>query len=280
MSDNSNHRPFAGGLLRANPLVYPPLGRCMYCGSKDRLSREHIVPRGLGGNIILPRSSCERCRKITQKFEESCLRKNFLYFRIHTGLHQHEKERPTHLPVRIRGKGVRLVLPSSHPNWLILPSLGRPGLLSGAPLGMPYFVHGFHRTNPKDLPAIKDKYPNEYFEVDYQFDVNVFVKMLAKIAHGLVCAILFKEGQFSKDFFNPYLPPFILGRNDNLGPFLIGQINYESDPPIDSEIYKYFIYEWQVRDKNLIVVGVRLFSNWRGLIYTVIVGERLKPSIA
>jgi hypothetical protein len=178
---------------KERPLVYRPLGRCVYCGSTHQLSTEHIVPRGLGGNIIFPRASCEKCRKITHAFETICMRQNFLYFRVHTGLHQHPNERPTHLPVRIRGKGSRLVLPSAHPNYLGLPTLLRPGILSGAALGMPYIVRGFQITNPKNLHKVQSQYDkSEYFEVDYTFHLIPFAKMLAKIknrALSRLCAV-------------------------------------------------------------------------------------------
>lgn len=260
---------------RANPLVYPPLGRCVYCGSKDQLSTEHIIPRGLGGNIIFPKASCEKCRKITHKFEETCLRKDFLYFRIHTGLHQHPRERPTHLPVRVRGEhGPRLVLPSTHPNWLSLPKLLRPGIMSDMPVGMPYVVLGFHTTHPKNIDFIKSQYP-AYFEVGYEFNLDAFAKMLAKIAHCLICAMLHSEGRLSEKSFKPYLPPFIRGENDNLGPFLVGYVDWGNWAEIDTDAYKYLILTIGFRGKMLHVVVIRLFANWRGLDYTVVVGEAL-----
>jgi HNH endonuclease len=255
--------------------IYPPLWRCMYCGSKDQLSTEHIVPRGLGGNILFPRSTCEKCRKITHEFETVNMRKNFLYFRVHTGLHQHPKERPTHLPVRIRGSGTRLVLPSAHPNWLTLPLFMRPGILANLPLGMPFIIRGMHTTNPKNLTAVQTQY-SEYFEVDYNFDVDAFAKLLAKIAHGLFCGTLHLKGKLSDEYFKPYLSDFIRGKNDNLGPYLIGQLQQYQIPDYDSDYYKYMLFTVRQQDKFLTIATIRLFSDWRGPDYTVVLGERLK----
>jgi hypothetical protein len=261
---------------KERPSVFAPLGRCVYCGSTDQLSTEHIIPRGLGGNVLFPRACCEGCRKLTQAFETVCMRKNFLYFRVHTGLHQHPKERPSHFPIRIRGKGQRLVLPSAHPNWLTLPLLLRPGILAGAPLGMPYVIRGLHTTNPKDLHIIRAQYEiSEYFEVDYAFDVNAFAKMLAKIAHCLACANLHKLGKLSDNVLVAYLPPFIRGSNDNLGPYLVGQIQHLGEPEVDSDYYKYVIFTMTHQAKRLQMATIRLFANWRGPVYTVVVGERL-----
>jgi hypothetical protein len=260
---------------KEKPFIYPPLRRCMYCGSKDQLSTEHIVPRGLGGNILFPRSTCEKCRKITHEFETVNMRKNFLYFRVHTGLHQHPRERPTHLPVRIRGSGTRLVLPSAHPNWLTLPLFMRPGILANLPPGMPFIIRGMHTTNPKNLTEVQAQY-SEYFEVDYNFDVYAFAKLLAKIAHGLFCGNLHLQGKLSDEYFKPYLPDFIRGKNDNLGPYLVGQLRQNQTPDYDADYYKYFIFTVREQDKFLTIATIRLFSNWRGPDYTVVIGEKLK----
>ena len=47
------------------------VGACIYCGRKDiELSREHVMPRGLGGNwapdgmanaLVLKNASCKSC---------------------------------------------------------------------------------------------------------------------------------------------------------------------------------------------------------------------------
>jgi hypothetical protein len=174
---------------KQQPIVYPPFGRCMYCGCARELSAEHIIPRGLGGNIVFPRSSCEKCRQITHAFETICMRKNFLYFRIHNNFHQHPKERPSHLRIRLATQGNKEVLPSAHPNWLGMPLFMAPGIFVNAPLGMPYILKGLHITNPRNLHTIQTQY-NERFYVDYNLDIDAFAKMLAKIAHGLACGML------------------------------------------------------------------------------------------
>jgi HNH endonuclease len=264
---------------KERPIVYPEFGRCVYCGSTDTLSTEHIVPRGLGGNILFLRASCEKCRKITQQFETVCMRKNFLYFRVHTGLHQHPKERPGHFPLRIGRSDAPPVpvLRSAHPNWLVLPLFLRPGILVEAPLGMPYITRGFQVTNPRDLQVIQQQYRGPFF-VDYNFDLNAFAKMLAKIAHCLAFAVFHKSGKVPDDVFKPYLPSFIRGMDDNLGPHLVGQIQYIGVPEVDNDLYKYAIATISHGRKRLLIATIRLFANWRGPVYTVVVGERLRES--
>jgi hypothetical protein len=52
--------------------VFPPVGRCIYCGSDggpDGLREEHIIPYSLGGNAVLEEASCSRCEAITSYLE-------------------------------------------------------------------------------------------------------------------------------------------------------------------------------------------------------------------
>jgi hypothetical protein len=66
-----------------SPTVYPAANRCIYCGATDvELRREHVIPFGLGGNIIFPRSSCKECERITGAFEQFCLRSMMGNFRV------------------------------------------------------------------------------------------------------------------------------------------------------------------------------------------------------
>ncbi|MBP6077135.1 MAG: hypothetical protein KA520_12490 [Nitrosomonas sp.] len=55
-------------------MLKPPL-KCIYCGNTDeKLTKEHIVPRGLGGTCTIPSASCKKCQKITSQLEHSILR--------------------------------------------------------------------------------------------------------------------------------------------------------------------------------------------------------------
>src|SRR5262245_13876737 len=40
------------------------IGKCIYCGSVDDLTTEHIIPKGLAGGWTLNEASCRRCAAI------------------------------------------------------------------------------------------------------------------------------------------------------------------------------------------------------------------------
>lgn len=97
---------------------YKPVGKCIYCGSTENLGNEHIIPYGLNGQWILPKSSCEICAKITAEFEKDVLRGMFLEARTSLGLKTRNKEhRPALLPLITKKDGkeeVLLLPPNEH----------------------------------------------------------------------------------------------------------------------------------------------------------------------
>src|SRR4051812_3971355 len=61
-------------IIGADRRQYVPLGQCIYCGAVGELTREHVVPYGLGANWVIPKATCAECAKITSRFEQSVMR--------------------------------------------------------------------------------------------------------------------------------------------------------------------------------------------------------------
>lgn len=49
--------------------TYPRAEMCIYCGSRQDLSKEHILAYSLGGTIVLGKASCKKHRDMTSVFE-------------------------------------------------------------------------------------------------------------------------------------------------------------------------------------------------------------------
>jgi hypothetical protein len=82
---------------------YSPVGECIYCGSKDRLTKEHIVPYSAGGRWVLPRASCGDCAAITGAFEGEVSRTILGPLRMLYNMPtRRPKERPEHLPLKVK----------------------------------------------------------------------------------------------------------------------------------------------------------------------------------
>jgi hypothetical protein len=111
--------------------------------SKLELSREHVIPKGLGGGIIVLKGSCEDCRK-TAAIENECLHKNWKLFRAINDF-DISSDKPTEAPIVIVDddrRSEKLVPLKDHPNILVMPfsvvalaySLGNPRLRESASL--------------------------------------------------------------------------------------------------------------------------------------------------
>jgi HNH endonuclease len=128
-----------------DPYVYPPVGRCIYCGKTDgKLSREHIVPYSLNGNLVLPEASCERCAKKTQKIEEICTHERYgmlhplrtkLNLQSRRGRHRHKQ-----LPVLVKYQ-------DGTDKIAIVPSAGFPIIVWGLELPKAGILLGLEPSN-------------------------------------------------------------------------------------------------------------------------------------
>lgn len=86
------------------------LNKCMYCGDdKSKLTDEHIMPRGLNGELILPKSSCDDCQTMIGKVENSVLKSGWLSDpRLVMGLKTYNKKKqPTQVKMTFIGRDER-----------------------------------------------------------------------------------------------------------------------------------------------------------------------------
>lgn len=61
------------GLSDLRRMASVKAGFCIYCGSTEKLTREHVVPYALGGSLTITKGCCEECRKKTNAFESDVL---------------------------------------------------------------------------------------------------------------------------------------------------------------------------------------------------------------
>jgi hypothetical protein len=170
-----------------------PVGFCIYCGSKENLSDEHVVPFALGGNVILPDASCPNCAAITSAFEGSVLR-GFMREGRTAGRFptRRPKERPTTLPLSIkRGDEMESIAlaPVESPGFLQLPMLesaaflvGRPPVNGLIPCGSELLGFG----KPPDKVAADLK--TTTIQTSAKIDLAAFIRMLAKIGYSFAVA--------------------------------------------------------------------------------------------
>jgi len=73
---------------------YFEIGRCIYCGTTSHpLTKEHVVPYGLGGNaVILRKACCDKCRVITSKCELNPIHENWAEVRAALGFPSRKRD--------------------------------------------------------------------------------------------------------------------------------------------------------------------------------------------
>jgi hypothetical protein len=172
-----------------------PVGSCIYCGSRDDLTDEHIIPAALGGNYVLPQSSCKDCNKITSKFEREVLRGFMWEARVAANFPtRRPKERPKTLPLEVERGGkyeTVQIAASDHPGFLDLPLLAPAGVLVGRPPTRGVMIQGHERLLFGKHPGdVLKQLGATAMKATFNWDVTAFAKLLAKIGYGMAVAHL------------------------------------------------------------------------------------------
>lgn len=180
------------------------VGICIYCGERTPpLTREHVLPRGLGGNdapegqanaLVLQKASCQTCQRITQRIEEDCLVSMMGPGRAKLGLRRKDRASAVttaHID-RIDGISEQRDVPwESVPGAITIPSFYEAPILSGKPV--PDFApcdYEFRVLEPARLPL----HGTRRVGVALKADSRMFARMLGKIGLGLAVARLGLDG--------------------------------------------------------------------------------------
>lgn len=253
---------------------YGPVGRCIYCEpdarpDHDTLQREHIVPYGLNGNVVLPRASCPSCAKVTGGVESFCLRQMFIEARTHLGLatRGHRRNKKPRPPLRVKHDEPSnpfqrwQELPAEdHPFALMTLDFSPAGLLSGrAPGADPPEIRGCLIPSPGFAERFS-KLPLTA-STSYKVDTDLYARMLAKIAHSYAVA------EYGYVAFDPFLPRIILGKSNDIFHYVSGLRGEALRPrPI--------LHSIEVQERQSLVVAlVWLFAFMGAPAYEIAIGR-------
>ena len=254
--------------------TYAPVGRCIYCGSAQQLSEEHIIPYALDGHLVLPKASCRQCAAITKQFEQTCSRDMFGPLRIRLDLQTRRKKlRPKSLEIttfNAKGKSETKTVPSHQfPKACVGLKLQPPGIILGQPptdqIHNPTIVMSSEDSEVK--PYIPE---NQHAVVLGMIDHNAFFRLLAKIAHSFVVARIGVDG------FKHRIPPLLIGKpgdSTDTFPYLVG--GDTEDPSPEKSLHVLDERQVSIRGMNFRVVTIRLFAFMGMPRYKIVVGEDL-----
>lgn len=274
----NNTPPLSEFLPQQNPHRYASPGECIYCGSREKLSEEHIIPYALGGKLVLEDSSCATCARETSKFELTCMRTMYGPLRLLYDMPtRRPKKRPKKLPLKVKYTpdqkewDIALVEQERYPFIVTFPQFEAPGIIagkkiheSGGPATRKLWIRGACPYSSFDqlLPEIlKDLNACEAFP-ESKADVPAFCRLLCKIAHSYAYAELGNNLDW-------YLPSMIKdGALDNCMHF-IGSVN--NSEPAGDDLHNLDIV--QFGNSKAVLVRVRLLSKLGTPSYFVAVGE-------
>lgn len=182
--------------------MYPPFNACLYCGRTNLpLSREHIIPYALGGQLTIPRASCPEHAAITSQFEREVAQRAYGYQQAAAGAPTRRKGRhAAALNRRItvtgktpQGQDIAVQVPVSDlPPYECVLHLPQPGILRGAEpsaSGNPRMEVVIPESN--SLRRLRQRFGlSELNTPVMSFPITGFMRMIAKIGHAYLMAEL------------------------------------------------------------------------------------------
>lgn len=249
------------------------VGRCIYCDSvAEPLSREHVLPRGLGGNrspqnlseaMVLLRASCEECRRITQTIEDHCLNHQFGPVRARLRLNRKDrakKDWPATVALQ-DGRIERRSIPIDQiPASMIIPSLPLAAILGGAACHPPDIL--LHQVVIEEDK--RERNPQfRSVSIDLKYDCMLFTRMLSKIALGLA------HYTFGEDIFEPIVRDFIRLGSEHPNQYVGGYCGRSNSPSMfDSGHHSRL---WQ--HSGYLIATIQLFAVPGSPVNYVVVGR-------
>jgi hypothetical protein len=249
--------------------IYPSPGRCIYCSSTKGLTDEHAVPLALNGDRIIQDGSCDECRKLTQKFEDTVLRVMLRPIRIQMGMTTRRKKQ--HRDARMKIDVIRNSLlfsqdlhPSDAPFVLVLPVFETPRILLGVPprLDDTVMVGDWVTSNANAWVRARG---HQRIRLGGKIYIGAYMRMLAKIAHCYAVA------EFGLDNFTPLLVPIIRSQQVNAIDHFVGGFTtiLPAVPGVHHELNHSTPIIHGVR---YLMVRIRLFAHLGAPIYLIVAG--------
>lgn len=262
MASSSADRP-----LGTERRIFDPPGSCIYCGSTEGLTDEHILPYGLGGNYIFEKASCKDCAKVTGAAEQRLLRGIMWPTRLKQNI-QSRTGVPETLPLYMFDDGTEAqrmdLKPDDFPEYMALLGFDQPGILVGAmPTEVPITYPCVYRG--QEFEDRVSKLGKRYLSIHSPSPLEI-CQVLAKIAHSLAMA---DRGAGPRTF-EPLLPDLVLGRCTT-PTYLVGCLTLQPPEPEPNVIHRVNLQ--LIPDKAFLVCRIRLFENLRAPEYHVVVGR-------
>lgn len=257
------------------------INKCIYCGSTQQLTNEHVFPFALGGNLILSNACCEPCRNITSKCERNPLHDNWIEARACLGYPSRRKTLDNRVfPLKaILKDGTKTTLNLTKKEILgitqfldlAIPGCFEPKLYKTGSRCNGIFNYGFGVS----LDEFTNKYNIKSFSFEVNHKKNYFEIMLAKIGFCLTVATwgpdCLKEN---------FVLSSILLKKDDVGRWVGCDHEGKIIPLLGiqpgANVGKVFAWSPGNSGKNFAIVRLKFFAGTDTPEYIVVVGELKK----
>ncbi len=256
---------------------YKPVGYCIFCGSTEELTREHIIPFGLGGASTLPKASCKTCAGKTGRIEQDVLRGPLWPIRVFRDLKSRTKHRdaPNTIAVTIErhGEETELELPLDQaPIIFQFPLFAEPGYFRPNSYQKGIDIQGVATVGfGETIQEILNRLDATRVSIPQRYKPASFARFIAKIAY----CTAFAEGAFS--LINetcPLVVSAILGDSNDIGRY-IGNVD---DGGITKEGLLHYTSLHADSEQGLLLSRVHLFADSQSPQYAVVLGS-LVPNV-
>lgn len=271
----------SGTLPKQEPKRYNAVGVCMYCGSQEHLTTEHIIPLSAGGRWILPGASCRTCAKLTSAFEGEFARTVLGPLRMLYDLPtRRPKERPKHLPLKVKYPSstdweIAYVDRSVCPFLVGLPIYPMPDALTGvksegtgSAAAAQFWIRGagFRRNRDEHLQWLCDALGAVEIMPIATVTTEAVCLTVAKTAHAYAVA------ELGLVAFEPFLTEMILRRDFSGRAIVLG--GGRGDEPASRDLHDLAFAPEASIDPAIIAVRVRILGVLETPTYHVAVGRR------
>jgi hypothetical protein len=270
---------FKGEIMQAKSI-----GKCIYCFTTENLEREHVIPFGLNGTMVLRDASCRSCAAITGSFEGDFLNKTLAPLRevlkINT---RNKKKRTGFLPMKFKKNGKEFIQDVPLDEYIALvpalyieyPSYLKTGVRNYVGDGTreaKVIGKGVYYTDDQ-VDVLKKKYGADSILISYEFSPADFGRMMAKIAYCFAIARFGIDG-----ITDNYVIPAILGTSNDLWHFVGCDENYQhinDRPAALTHLKKKDALIWG--DLTVvngdIIVRIRILPRYDFPVYVIAVGK-------
>lgn len=254
------------------------IGKCIYCGAADNLSREHIVPFGLNGTRVLQQASCSACASITSSFEREVLRESLGAARAVLNINSRRKKgRRASFPMKMERDGevfVQDVPVDEYVPMIPVLYMGLPGYMLtgrrhqvGDGSRQATLVVKAALRSEDHLDELLRKYNATKLDLDYSVSPVDFGRMLAKIAYCMAV------GQFGlSGIVDPYVVPAILGKSNDIWHFVGCDLNYPYLTHIPQKRNALIWVDMDILGGD-VMARLRLFPKADAPVYVIVVGR-------